>query len=115
MQNKGGTNMSKNNIISLKNSEGNTDVLMGFLRSGSRELITKAVHTELAEFLSQYQDMTDSKGRPWVVRNGYLPQREIMTGIGPVDIKFLRPETEVGKVFILGQSCYSRISNAPRA
>ena len=26
-------------------------------------------------------------GRPLVVRNGYLPKREIMTGIGPVDIK----------------------------
>ena len=31
--------------------------------------------------------MTDSEGKPLVVRNGYLPQREIMTGIGPVDIK----------------------------
>ncbi len=47
-------------------------------------MIGKAVQTELAEFLSQYQDMTDSKGRPLVVRNGYLPEREIMTGIGPV-------------------------------
>ena len=50
-------------------------------------MIKKAVQTELAEFLSQYQDMTDSVGRPLVVRNGYLPEREIMTGIGPVDIK----------------------------
>ena len=40
-----------------------------------------------AEFLSQHQDVTDSEGRPLVVRNGYLPQREIMTGIVPVDIK----------------------------
>jgi putative transposase len=31
--------------------------------------------------------VTDSEGRPLVVRNGYLPQREIMTGIVPVDIK----------------------------
>ena len=31
--------------------------------------------------------MTDSEGKPLVVRNGYLPQRELMTGIGPVDIK----------------------------
>jgi putative transposase len=45
-------------------------------------LISKAVQTELAEFLSQYQDIQDSEGRPLVVRNGYLPEREIMTGIG---------------------------------
>ena len=79
--------MSKNNDISLENPEGNADVLTSLLRSGARDLITKAVQTELAGFLSQYQNMTDSEGRPLVVRNGYLPQREIMTGIGPVNIK----------------------------
>ena len=79
--------MSKNNVISLENPEGNADVLTSLLRSGARALITKAVQTELAEFLSQDQNMTDSEGRPLVVRNGYLPQREIMTGIGPVNIK----------------------------
>ena len=79
--------MSKDNVISLENPEGNADVLTGLLRSGARELIKKAVQTELAEFLSQYKDRTDSEGKPLVVRNGYLPEREIMTGIGPVDIK----------------------------
>ena len=52
--------MSKNNVISLENPEGNAYALTSLLRSGARELITKAVQTELAEFLSQYQDMTDS-------------------------------------------------------
>ncbi len=47
--------MSKDNIISLDNPEGNADVLTGLLRSGARELITKAAQSELAEFLSQYQ------------------------------------------------------------
>jgi len=79
--------MSKDKVISLENPEGKADVLTDLLRSGARGLIKKAVQTELAEFLSQYQDMTDSEGKPLVVRNGYLPQREIMTGIGPVDIK----------------------------
>ena len=54
--------MSKNNVISLENPEGNADVLTSLLRSGARDLITKAVQTELTEFLSQYQDMTDSGG-----------------------------------------------------
>ena len=79
--------MSKDNVISLENPEVNADVLTSLLRSGARDLITKAVQSELAEFLSQYQGMTGSEGRPLVVRNGYLPEREIMTGIGPVDIK----------------------------
>jgi len=87
MQKKGGTTMSKNNVISLENPVENKDVLTDLLRSGARELITKTVQSELAEFLSEYDYMTDPEGRPLVVRNGYLPQREIMTGIGPVDIK----------------------------
>ena len=53
--------MSKDNIISL----GNPDVLTDLLRSGARELISKAVQTELTEFLSQYQGMTDNQGRPF--------------------------------------------------
>jgi hypothetical protein len=79
--------MSKDKVISLENPEGNADVLTGLLRLGGRELITKAVQSELAEFLSQYQDMTDNQGRTLVVCNGYLPQTELMTDIGPVDIK----------------------------
>ncbi len=69
--------MSKDNIISLENPEVKADVLTDLLRPGARELIKKAVQSELAEFLSQYQDMTDSEGRPLVVRNGYLPQRNL--------------------------------------
>ena len=81
--------MSKDNVISLENPAGNADLLTGLLRSGARGLITKAIQSELTELLSQYQNMTDSERRPLVVHNGYLPQREIMTG----------------KAFILGQSC----------
>ena len=69
--------MSKDNVISLENPAENKDVLTDLLRSGARELITKAVQTELAEFLSQYQGMTDPERRPLVVRNGYLPQRNL--------------------------------------
>ena len=35
--------MNKDNVISLENLEGNVDVLTSLLRSGARELITKAV------------------------------------------------------------------------
>jgi transposase-like protein len=86
--------MSKGNVISLENPEGNADVLTGLLRSGARELITKTVQSELAEFLSQYQDMTGSGGRPLVV---HLHQREIMTGIGPVDIKVAKTRDRGGQ------------------
>ena len=79
--------MSEDNVISLEKPEENADLLTGLLRAGARELITQAVHAELTEFLTRYEDVMDSLGRRQVVRNGYLPQREIMTGIGPVDIQ----------------------------
>ena len=79
--------MSKDNVISLESPEENASVLPYLLRLGSRELITKEVQSELAEFLSQYQDMKDPAGKPLVVRNSFLPQREIMTGIDSDDIK----------------------------
>ena len=43
--------MSKDNVISLENPVESKDVLTDLLRSGARELITKAVQSELAEFL----------------------------------------------------------------
>ena len=48
--NKGDSTMSKDNVISLESPEENADVFPYLLRSGSRELITKAVQSELAEF-----------------------------------------------------------------
>ncbi len=79
--------MKNDNVISLENPEENADVLTGLLRAGARELITQAIQAELAEFLSRYEEVTDDLGRRQVVRNGYLPQRQIMTGMGSVDIK----------------------------
>jgi putative transposase len=38
-------------------------------------------------FLANYQGLTLDNGHRRVVRNGYLPEREIPTGIGPVAIK----------------------------
>lgn len=82
--------MKNHNVISLEKPVENEDLLTGMLRQGARELISKAVQAELDVFLSQYEDLTDTEGRKSVVRNGYLPEREIMTGIGEVAIKVPR-------------------------
>tara|TARA_B100000959_G_scaffold271038_1_gene318721 strand:- start:88 stop:408 length:321 start_codon:yes stop_codon:yes gene_type:complete len=87
IQTKEDTTLKKDNVISLEKPEETPDLLTGLLESGARELITQAVHAELTEFLNRYEDVTDSLGRRLVVRNGYLPQMKIMTGIGPVNIQ----------------------------
>jgi len=45
------------------------------------------VEAELLELLGQYTDSKDEQGRQVIVRNGYLPAREIQTGIGSVKVK----------------------------
>ena len=66
---------------------GVADVLTEVLRQGARELIRQAVEAELAELLAAYAGQRDPKGRAAVVRNGYLPEREVLTGLGPVSVR----------------------------
>ena len=75
--------MDKNSILAFNNKESVSDVLNELLRSGAQKLIHNAVEAELREFMSQHQGVTED-GKVSVIRNGYLPKREILTGIGPV-------------------------------
>ncbi len=80
--------MSKNKIIAFKKpGEISEDPLTELLRNGARQLISDAVEVELQELLDQYAECKDKQGHLQVVRNGYLPEREIQTGIGPVKVK----------------------------
>jgi transposase-like protein len=63
------------------------DSLTELLRRGARGLIEQAVEAELQFLLEQYANVTDLAGRQAVVRNGYLPEREILTGLGPVAVR----------------------------
>lgn len=63
------------------------DSLTELLREGARGLIEKAVEAELQQLLNQYGNVTDLSGRRTVVRNGYLPEREILTGLGAVSVR----------------------------
>ena len=77
--------MKNDNVIPLEKPVENKDLLAAMLRQGAKDLISRAVQAEWTQFLAQYQDVVDDQGRRSVVRNGYQPAREIMTGIGPVD------------------------------
>jgi hypothetical protein len=54
------------------------------------KVIDRGLEAEIEGFLSQYRDLKDNQDRRRVVRNGYLPEREIQTGIGPVAVKVPR-------------------------
>lgn len=79
--------MSKDKIVGLRKPAEFADELTQLLRSGARKLIADAVEAELAEFLASFSDHRDGDARRAVVRNGYLPEREIQTGVGAVAVK----------------------------
>ena len=63
------------------------DPLSELLRVGARGLIAQAVEAELAMMLMKHEDNKLPDGHPAVVRNGYLPERTIQTGLGDVAIR----------------------------
>ena len=83
--------MSKDNVIELKKPERFVDdPITDVLRTGARKLLTEALEAEIEGFLAQYKDLRDTQDRQRLVRNGYLPERQIQTGIGPVSVKVPR-------------------------
>jgi transposase-like protein len=86
--NKEGYVMSKSKIIVFKTpGDISEDPLTELLRTGARQLIASAVEAELFGYLQQFATLKDEKGHQQIVRNGYLPERELQTGIGPVAVK----------------------------
>ncbi|OYR25101.1 IS256 family transposase [Brucella grignonensis] len=57
------------------------------IQQGARRVIQQAIEAELATLLEQYGNVKTLDGRRAVVRNGYLPEREVVTAIGPVPVK----------------------------
>jgi len=88
--------MGKDSILEFNNKESVSDVLNELLRDGAQQLIRQAVETELSEYMSQHQRITDD-GRLALVRNGYLPEREILTGIGPVSVRIPKVRSKAGQ------------------
>ena len=62
-------------------------VLEELARKGARQLLAQAMEAEVAEFVERHRGRTDEAGRRLVVRNGHLPERELVTGIGPLRIR----------------------------
>ena len=80
--------MSNHTVVNLKQpAEFESDPLTALLKQGAKELIAKAVEAELNHLLSEHVEQCLPDGRQVVIRNGYLPERTVQTGLGPVEIK----------------------------
>jgi putative transposase len=63
------------------------DPLLAVLREGARRMLMQAIEAEVEAFLAAHAELTDDWGRRRVVRNGHAPERQIQTGIGPVEVR----------------------------
>jgi len=63
------------------------DQLTEVLRNGARALLANAIEAEVTDFLGKHADLKSGDGHQRVVRHGHLPEREVMTGIGPVAVR----------------------------
>ena len=76
--------MPNDSVIKLIQPGTFDDQLTEVLRNGARTLLTQAVEAEVSEFLAKHADLKTPDGHRRIVRHGRLPEREVMTGIGPV-------------------------------
>ena len=70
----------------IQAAQGASDVLSDILRSGAQKMLKAAVEQEVSDYINERTDIVDENGRRYVVRNGSLPEREILTGVGPITV-----------------------------
>lgn len=62
------------------------DVLSSVLREGAQRMLAQAIQAEVESYLSERSGLVNEAGHRQVVRNGSMPERTIMTGIGPINV-----------------------------
>lgn len=93
--------MEEDNVVDYRNPGvplAVADALTEVLRRGAKELLQQAVEVEVREALAQYAALKDEQGRQRVVRNGYLPERSIQTGIGAIAVRAPRVRDRAGEL-----------------
>jgi putative transposase len=85
------------NVFRLSHPGSFADSLTEVLRNGACALLAQAIEAEVAALLSWHADKLTADGRQRLVRHGHLPEREILTGIGPVAVRCPRLRDRVGE------------------
>ena len=79
--------MLDDTVVALRQPGNVEDPLTDLLREGARQLLAQAVEAEVADMLSAHDHLRTEDGRRRLVRHGHGPEREILTGIGPVPVR----------------------------
>lgn len=93
--------MIKDTMCSTENQKnGFQDALTEVLREGAQKMLKAAIEIEINTFIEQYVDKITESGQQQVVRNGYLPERMIQTGIGDISVEVPRTRDRGGEGII---------------
>jgi putative transposase len=99
--------VSDDNVVKLIQPGAFDDQLTEILRQGARSLLAQAVEAEVADFLAKHGELRTEDGRQRIVRHGHLPEREIMTGIGPVVVRQPRVRDRDAAADDPGRICFT--------
>jgi transposase-like protein len=81
------------------------EVLDEVLREGARSMLQHAIEREVAEYVGAHAHERDPHtGRRLVVRNGHLPARKVLTGLGPIEVR--QPRVDDRRVDEQGNRCF---------
>ena len=62
-------------------------VLEQVARDGAKKMLQLALENEVEEFIQKHSGLKGENGNKVVIKNGYMPERQIVTGMGPLPIK----------------------------
>jgi putative transposase len=81
--------MDEDSVVALPRpgASATDDPLLAVLREGARRMLLQAIEAEVEAFLAAHAGLRDQQGRRRVVRNGHGPERQIQTGIGPLEVR----------------------------
>lgn len=59
--------------------------------------LVQALEAEISDFLDRHSGFSTDEGQQRLVRYGHLPEREIVTGIGPAGVRAPRVRDRIGQ------------------
>jgi putative transposase len=91
--------MKTDNVIQIPGPDASSmprSILDEIVREGARKMLQVALDAEVAEYVAERGNVVDTQGHRVIVRNGHLPERDLVTGVGPVTIKQPRVRDRTG-------------------
>ena len=74
-------------VLEFRAQFGSTSPLDELVRHGAQQMLKTAIEAEVDDFLAVHAQRLDARGHRLVVRNGYKPAREILTGAGRLAVE----------------------------